>query len=95
MDSDLQLDPEDLPCLVAERDKGVDVVSGYRRDRQDSLFRTLPSRLANAAMRRVSKTNLRDFGCTFWIIDGRLVRGSKFDAFHPIRLPYLIASAGR
>ena len=95
IDSDLQLDPEELPSLVAEYDKGFDVVSGYRRNRQDSLLRRVPSRLANAAMRRVSNADLRDFGCTFWIIDGRLVRAFEIGPFQPIRLPYLIAGAGR
>ena len=48
MDADLQNDPADIPVLLAELDKGYDVVSGWRKDRQDNaLTRTLPSRLAN------------------------------------------------
>jgi dolichol-phosphate mannosyltransferase/undecaprenyl-phosphate 4-deoxy-4-formamido-L-arabinose transferase len=39
MDSDLQLDPEDLPRLVAAWDAGCDVVSGYREHREDPLVR--------------------------------------------------------
>jgi undecaprenyl-phosphate 4-deoxy-4-formamido-L-arabinose transferase len=74
MDSDLQLAPEDLPRLVAEYDRGFDMVTGYRQHRQDSLFRIVPSKLANVIMRRVSRSNLRDFGCTYKIFNGALVR---------------------
>jgi len=95
MDSDLQLDPEELPALVAKFDEGYDVVSGYRRDRKDSLLRTIPSKLANVIMRKVSKSNLRDFGCTFKIYDGRLVRAFEFGPFKPWRPAYVIARAQR
>jgi glycosyltransferase involved in cell wall biosynthesis len=47
IDSDLQLDPEELPRIVAKFDEGHDIVSGYRENRKDRLTRTLPSRLAN------------------------------------------------
>jgi len=95
MDSDLQLDPEDLPRLIAEHDKGFDIVSGHRTERTDSALRRLPSLLANTAMRRLSRTDLRDFGCTYKIVDGRLLRGFEFGPFKPIRMPYLIGAAGR
>jgi glycosyltransferase involved in cell wall biosynthesis len=74
MDSDLQLAPEELPQLVQEYDKGYDIVTGYRRNRRDSFFRRIPSRLANVIMRRASRSDFRDFGCTFKIYDARLVR---------------------
>ena len=43
IDSDLQLAPEELPALVAEYDRGFDLVTGYRKNRKDSLFRIIPS----------------------------------------------------
>ena len=55
MDSDLQLDPEDFPLLLAEFDKGADIVTGWRKERHDSLSRVIPSKLANVIMRRVSR----------------------------------------
>ena len=51
--------------------------------------------MANTFMRRVSKTKLRDFGCTFKIMNGRMIRAFGFGPFKPMRLPYLIAAAGR
>ncbi len=65
MDADLQNDPADIPRLVALLRQGYDVVSGWRKDRQDPyLTRVLPSRLANALISRVTGVALHDYGCT-------------------------------
>lgn len=95
IDSDLQLDPEDLPTLVREFDQGYDVVSGYRKDRKDSLLRRLPSKLANVVMRKVARHKLSDFGCTFKIYDARLVRAFEFGPFKPWRTAYVFSRAQR
>jgi undecaprenyl-phosphate 4-deoxy-4-formamido-L-arabinose transferase len=95
IDSDLQLDPEELPRLVSEYDKGYDMVTGYRKKRNDTLFRKLPSKLANVVMRKASGTKLRDFGCTFKIYDMRLVHGFEFGPFKPWKSVPVIAQAGR
>jgi undecaprenyl-phosphate 4-deoxy-4-formamido-L-arabinose transferase len=93
MDSDLQLDPEDLPRLLAEYDRGGDAVCGYRVDRVDSLGRKIGSRLANVAMRRVSRSALHDLGCTFKVVDGRIVRAFEAGPFRSLRAPALVAAA--
>ncbi len=95
MDSDLQLDPEDLPRLVSESDKGVDVVNGRRASRRDPLLRRLASRLVNAIVRSVSQTPVRDLGCTYKIVDGRIVRAFDSGPFKPLHAPSLLAAAGR
>lgn len=95
IDSDLQLDPEELPRLVEQYDKGFDIVTGYREDRKDSLIRTWPSKIANMIMRKASRTNLLDFGCTFKIYDMRLTRGFGFGPFKPWRPVSVMAGAGR
>lgn len=65
MDGDLQNDPEDIPNLLAEIDKGYDLVSGWRKDRKDNFItRTLPSRMANWLISRVTGVHLHDYGCT-------------------------------
>jgi len=65
MDADLQNDPEDIPTIVDELDRGFDVVSGWRRERKDRFFsRRLPSRIANWLLVRISGVPLHDFGCT-------------------------------
>ena len=95
LDSDLQLDPEDLPRLVEAFDRGADVVSGFRMTREDDAWRRVASRLGNAVLRRASGAPLRDFGCTFKIMNGAMVRAFGLGPAKPARLPHLMAAAGR
>ncbi len=65
IDADLQEDPADIPMLLAKIEEGYDVVSGWRQNRKDAFFtRTLPSRLANGLISRVTGVPLHDYGCT-------------------------------
>jgi glycosyltransferase involved in cell wall biosynthesis len=65
MDGDLQNDPEDIPLLLAKLDEGFDVVSGWRKDRQDNAIkRNAPSIMANRLISWVSGVRLHDFGCS-------------------------------
>ena len=64
-DADLQNDPADIPKLLAKIDEGFDVVSGWRRHRQDPfLSRRLPSIMANALISKITGVHLHDYGCT-------------------------------
>ncbi len=65
MDADLQNDPADIERLLAKLDEGYDVVSGWRKNRQDAMLtRTLPSRLANGLISKISGVRLHDYGCS-------------------------------
>ncbi|MEI6562689.1 MAG: glycosyltransferase family 2 protein [bacterium] len=65
IDADLQNDPSDIAKLLAEIDKGFDVVSGWRRDRKDTFInRRLPSIIANGLISKITGVNLHDYGCT-------------------------------
>jgi glycosyltransferase involved in cell wall biosynthesis len=68
MDGDRQNDPHDIPRLVARLDElpACDVVSGWRKDRQDRwLSRRFPSACANLLIRRLTWCpEIHDFGCT-------------------------------
>jgi len=64
MDGDLQNDPDDIPKLLAVLDEGYDVVSGWRKNRQDKKIRVLPSRVANLIISKVSGVKLHDYGCS-------------------------------
>ncbi len=68
MDGDRQNDPHDIPALVRKLDEppGYDIVSGWRKNRQDKLLsRRLPSILANRLIRRLTWTReIHDFGCS-------------------------------
>src|SRR5271166_3417105 len=65
IDADLQNDPADIPRLLAKLDEGYDVVSGWRKDRQDAgVRRNFVSRVANALISRLSGVHLHDYGCS-------------------------------
>ncbi|WP_199250200.1 glycosyltransferase family 2 protein [[Phormidium] sp. ETS-05] len=65
MDGDLQNDPADIPVLVAKLEEGYDLVSGWRKNRQDDrLTRLLPSQIANWLIGRVTSVKLHDYGCS-------------------------------
>lgn len=66
LDGDLQHDPEEIPHFIEKLREGFDLVSGWRVSRSDAfLTRTIPSRVANWLMARVSGVDLHDFGTTF------------------------------
>jgi glycosyltransferase involved in cell wall biosynthesis len=64
MDGDLQNDPKDIPRLLAEIEKGADLVCGYRAKRRDNLAKKISSRVANSVRSRFTKDGVRDTGCT-------------------------------
>ncbi len=65
MDADLQNDPADIVHLLAKMTKGYDVVSGWRKDRQDATWtRVWPSNLANSLISYITGVKLHDYGCT-------------------------------
>ncbi len=65
LDADLQNDPADIPMLLEHMDRGFDVVSGWRKNRQDRfLDRKLPSMLANGLISRITGVRLHDYGCS-------------------------------
>jgi glycosyltransferase involved in cell wall biosynthesis len=64
MDGDLQNDPADIPLLIQKIEEGNDIVSGWRKDRQDHFSRVLPSRVANAIISYTTGVHLHDYGCS-------------------------------
>jgi glycosyltransferase involved in cell wall biosynthesis len=65
LDGDLQNDPADIPMLMAKLDEGYDLVSGWRKHRQDAaLTRLLPSKIANWLIGKVTGVKLHDYGCS-------------------------------
>ena len=65
LDADLQNDPNDIPKLLNLIEEGYDLVSGWRKNRQDrALDRKLPSMIANKLISFVSRIKLHDYGCS-------------------------------
>jgi glycosyltransferase involved in cell wall biosynthesis len=96
MDGDRQNDPEDIPALLAKLDEGYDLVSGWRKNRQDSTIRKIPSRIANRLISRVTGVRLHDYGCTLKAYrQGFLDPGDLFGEMHRFLPVYVAMNGGR
>ncbi|MFN7940495.1 MAG: glycosyltransferase family 2 protein [Thermoanaerobaculia bacterium] len=66
IDGDLQDDPEEIPRMIETLESGnLDLVSGWKKNRQDPISKTAPSRLFNWVTRRLAQVDLHDFNCGF------------------------------
>lgn len=63
LDADLQDDPAELPAMISRLQAGADLVSGWKRKRQDPVSKTIPSRFFNSVTRIASGIPLHDFNC--------------------------------
>lgn len=63
LDADLQNPPEEIPNLVREMDRGVDVVGTVRQNRKDTVFRRNASAMINWIVRRTTGVMMHDYGC--------------------------------
>lgn len=94
IDGDLQNDPADIPRLLAEIERGADLVCGYRRQRKDTLVKRLTSRIANFVRSRFTKDGVRDTGCTLKAMRRECVRTLvPFKGMHRF-IPALVKGAG-
>jgi dolichol-phosphate mannosyltransferase len=94
IDGDLQNDPADIPRLLAEIQRGADLVCGYRAHRKDTLVKRLTSRIANFVRSRFTKDGVRDTGCTLKAMRRECVRTLvPFKGMHRF-IPALVKGAG-
>ena len=94
IDGDLQNDPADIPRLLAEIERGADLVCGYRAERKDTLVKRITSRVANFVRRPFTKDGVRDTGCTL-----KAMRRECIGALVPFKgmhrfIPALVKGAG-
>jgi glycosyltransferase involved in cell wall biosynthesis len=94
IDGDLQNDPADIPRLLAEIERGADLVCGYRAQRKDTLIKRVTSRIANFVRSRFTKDGVRDTGCTL-----KAMRRECIGALVPFKgmhrfIPALVKGAG-
>ena len=74
LDGDLQNDPSDIPLLLEKLNEGYDMVSGWRKQRQDDMFtRLIPSKIANWLIGKVTGVNIHDYGCSLKAYRSELV----------------------
>ncbi len=64
IDADLQNDPKDIPMLLGYLGE-YDMVTGWRRKRDDSWVKRVTSKIANGIRNTLSGETIRDSGCTY------------------------------
>ena len=74
MDGDLQDNPKEIPRFLAALDEGLDLVTGWKRERHDPATKVLASRVFNAVVSWVSGPRLHDINCGFKAYRAQLVR---------------------
>ena len=97
LDGDLQNDPDDIPELLKILDErpDIDVISGWRKERQDrTVSRKLPSMAANALISKVTGVRLHDYGCALKVYRADIIRGLRlYGELHRF-IPALAAEVG-
>jgi glycosyltransferase involved in cell wall biosynthesis len=94
IDGDLQNDPADIPRLLAEIERGADLVCGYRAQRKDTVVKRITSRIANFVRSRFTKDGVRDTGCTLKAMKRECVSALlPFKGMHRF-IPALVKGAG-
>lgn len=97
LDGDLQNEPDDIPELlkILEQRPEVDVISGWRKERQDrTVSRKLPSAAANAVISSVTGVRLHDYGCALKLYRADVIRGLRlYGELHRF-IPALAAEVG-
>jgi glycosyltransferase involved in cell wall biosynthesis len=78
LDADLQNDPADIPMMLEKLNEGYDVISGWRKNREDNaITRNLPSHMANWLISNVTGVHLHDYGCTLKAYRREVITGFK------------------
>ena len=96
MDADLQDSPEEIPQMYKMiTEEGWDVVSGWKQHRQDNrLTKNLPSKLYNAAARRITGIRLHDMNCGLNAYRKEVVKNIEVYGEMHRYIPYLAKNAG-
>src|SRR5258708_27407827 len=93
IDGDLQNDPEETPRLLPLLD-GYDMVTGWRKDRQDTTFRRWQSRQANRIRNWISKETVNDSASSLKLYRAHAIKGLRlFNGAHRF-FPTLVKMRG-
>ncbi len=95
MDADLQDSPDEIPELMNMiLNKGYDMVSGWKKVRHDPIGKTLPSKLFNHVVRRISGIQLHDFNCGLKAYRNAVVKSVEVYGEMHRYIPLLAKEAG-
>ena len=94
MDADLQDDPKEINNLLLKLDEGWDVVSGWKKRRNDPISKTVPSKIFNAVVRWMSGLKIHDFNCGLKAYKSKVIKSLNiYGGLHRF-IPYLVISKG-
>ena len=94
MDADLQDDPKEIKNLLSKIDEGWDVVSGWKKKRNDPISKTLPSKVFNGVIRCMSGLKIHDFNCGLKAYKSKVIKSLHiYGGLHRF-IPYLAISNG-
>jgi glycosyltransferase involved in cell wall biosynthesis len=94
IDGDLQDDPAEIPRLLAELEAGADLVSGWKRDRQDPFGKRAASKVFNTVTARMSGVDLHDLNCGFKAYRAEVVESLSLTGDQYRYIPVLAADEG-
>ncbi len=94
IDGDLQDDPSEIPALLAALDEGADLVSGWKRDRQDPWSRRAASKVFNGVTAKVTGSTLHDLNCGFKAYRAEVVRSLALTGDQYRYIPVLAQNEG-
>ncbi len=63
MDADLQDDPNEIPNLLKKLEEGYDLVSGWKKKRNDPFIKRVSSKFFNFTTRLITRIKIHDFNC--------------------------------
>jgi len=94
LDADLQDDPAEIPKFLAEMDKGIDLVVGWKKIRHDPWHKVLPSRVFNSMVSRTTGVKLHDHNCGMKAYTADIVREIRLYGEMHRFVPVLAAARG-
>ncbi len=97
LDADLQNPPQEIKKLLQELDKGYDIVTGWRTQRQDGLLmRRLPSICANFLISKMMGYRVHDYGCALKAYRREYLNDIQFlGDTHRLLLAYAVMNGAR
>jgi len=94
MDADLQDDPHEIKNLVSKINEGWDIVSGWKKKRNDPISKTWPSKVFNSVIRWMSGLKIHDFNCGLKAYKSKVIKSLHiYGGLHRF-IPYLAISKG-
>ncbi len=94
LDADLQDKPEEIVNLLNKSKEGFDMVSGWRKNRKDSIIMRLPSKLFNFLMSAFWGVHLHDYNCGLKLYKKDAVKGlNLYGGMHRF-IPLLVSEKG-